>query len=118
MLKNLKTPYKFRIVMPNVSMFNQSDLVSSTLTNTQFGLPEKLKLLALSGSTPSSATTTALLENEVLQLDQKFKPLASAHTQAGDGENGKGGAPKKDTKDLSESGAKTRDNLENDNKTK
>jgi hypothetical protein len=116
MLKNLKTPYKFRIIMPNVSLFNQSDLVSSTLTNTQFGLPEKLKLLALSGSTPSSATTTALLENEVLQLDQKFKPLASAHTQAG--ENDKGGAPKKDTKDLSKSGAKTRDNLENDNKTK
>jgi hypothetical protein len=114
LLKNLKTPYKFRIIMTNTTIFNQKDFISTTLTNAQFGLPEKLKLLAFSGSTASSATTTAFLENEVLQLDQKFKPLASAHTQGAEN----AGAPKKALEDLSDSGTKTRDNLDNENKVK
>jgi hypothetical protein len=114
-LKNVKGSYQFRCVFPDVTRFNQKDLVSRTLTNAQFGSPELSKLLALSGSNPSASSVMTFFENDVLQLKDKFIPLQSSHTQ---NVNGEGGAPKKDVSDLSDGGIKTRDTNGNDNKAK
>jgi hypothetical protein len=114
-LKNINGTYNFRAVFPDVTRFNQQEMISTALTNAQSGLPVKSQLLAVSGSNPSSSTIMTFFENEVLGLTEKLIPLQSAHVQSGkDG----AGAPEKKVGDLSDTGLKTRDNQGNDNKTK
>jgi hypothetical protein len=114
-LKNIKGAYQFRAVFPDVTRFNRKEVIATTLSNAQSGLPEKSKLLAVSGSNPSASTVMTFFENEVLELTDKLIPLQSAHTQSG--KDGKG-APEKSVEELSDGGMKTRDNNGNDNKAK
>ena len=48
------------------------------------------------------------LENDILNLTDKFKPLTSANTVSN--KSSDGGAPTKSSEDLSDAGVKTRDN--------
>jgi hypothetical protein len=115
-LKGVKSGYQFRAVFPDVTRFNQKDLIATTLKNTQFGLPEKSKLLAVSSSSPSASSIMTMFENDILELNTKFVPLVSSHTQSADG--GESGAPKKSVGDLTDSGTKTRDTNGNENRAK
>lgn len=101
--------------MPDVSIFNRDDFVDTNLQAAQFGIPVKSQLLSVLGMKPSAITTTMFIENDVLELDQKFKPLPSAHIGNLDEE---GGAPTKKDGKLSDNGAKQRDNQSNDNRAK
>jgi hypothetical protein len=114
-LKNVKGAYQFRTVFPDVTKFNKDEMIATTLKNTQFGLPQKSKLQALSGENPSSGTVMNFFENDVLGWDEKWTPLMSSHTSDGSGD---GGRPQMNVGDLSDSGQNTRDNQGNDNKTK
>ena len=52
------------------------------------------------------------LENDILKLNEKFIPLATASTRSADNE---GGAPKKSDTEISDSGEETRDKEKNNN---
>jgi hypothetical protein len=112
-LKNVNDAFQFRVNFLNITEFNKEDVQGSLLKSSQFGIPVKSHLLASLGMNPSVLTNMSFLENDVLQLHEKLIPLISSHTQTQD--EGKGTPKKKDTQ-LTESGAKTRDQLENENK--
>jgi hypothetical protein len=112
-LKNVKGGYQFKAVFPDVTRFNKNELIATTLKNTQFGIPQKSMLVAISGSSPSASTIMNFFEESVLNLTESFKPLMSSHTQ---NDNGEAGAPKKGVDELSDTGLKTRDANGNDNK--
>lgn len=105
--------YKFRVMMLDITRYNQKEFFESTLKAGQFGLPVKTMIGASLGYSPSDVVGMTFLENEVLEYQIKFIPLQSSHTQTGD-KGDEGGAPKKDDDDLSEEGIKTR---EGDNRT-
>jgi hypothetical protein len=114
-LKNLKGTYQYRIVFPDVTRFNRKDYVADTIKNAQFGIPEKSKLIAVSGDSPSTSTIMNFFEENVLGLTDNWMPLQSSHTQNG---NEDGGAPNKDIKDLKDGGLKQRDTESNKTKSK
>ena len=73
-------------------------------------------MLAVSSSSPSASSIMTMFENDILELNTKFVPLVSSHTQSADG--GESGAPKKSVGDLTDSGTKTRDTNGNENRAK
>jgi hypothetical protein len=106
-VKNYLTQYKFKVRFLNTTVFNVDDVFEKYLKAAQFGMPVKNALAASVGLTPSSMSSMAFLENDVLNLSATLQPLASSHTQSGkDGT----GAPSKKDGDLSESGEKTKEN--------
>jgi hypothetical protein len=111
LLKKVKTPYRFRVVFPNSTIYNQNELMTAALTNAQFGFPQKMLVQALSGLSPSASSTQNFIEENVLNLTDNWKPLMSSHTMNDNGSTG--GRPEKSVggKDgLSDNGAKAKDN--------
>ncbi|OBG93845.1 hypothetical protein A9X05_09045 [Mycobacterium sp. E3298] len=108
--QNINGIYKFRVKMPEITIFNQEELRQQLLKEAQFGLPVKTRLLAAGGASPSAVTNMTFLENEILKLQESFIPLSSAHT----GGMTEGGAPIKSVK--SDAGDKTADSNSNDNR--
>ena len=73
-----------------------------------YGAPVKLAIPSVLGFSPSDAQGLSVLE-EVLDIVNTWQPLKSSNTQSGKNDD-KGGRPKSDDDDLSESGENTRDN--------
>ena len=67
---------------------------------------------------PSDVAGLTYLENDYLQLHDKFIPLSSSHTQSGDSTNSDAGRPTNESqgKTLSPSGEQTKEDDENDNR--
>lgn len=107
---------KFRINILNTTEFNWQEVFSKAVEGASLGLPTKMMATSSLGMSPSSMLNMAFLENEVLDLVNKLVPLASAHTQSGEGETSptdKGGAPKKDDDKVTEEGIRSRDGEKN-----
>jgi hypothetical protein len=105
-LKNLNKKNKFRVKFLKTTNFNIDTIRDGLLKSAQYGLPVKSALAATLDLTPSSFANMIFLENEILGLQDKLIPLASAHTTSGKESNG---APKKNEGDLTESGDKTKE---------
>jgi hypothetical protein len=98
--------YKFRVKFLETTRFNIDNVQDRYLKAAQYGLPVKTALAATLGLTPSGLINMTYLENEILDLPNKFIPLSSSHTTSGkDG----AGAPEKNEDELSEEGLKTKD---------
>lgn len=95
--------YKFRVKMPEITVFNRGEVQDQLLKNAQFGMPVKLQLISSMGLQPSIATNVTMLENDILNLTETFIPLSSSHT----GGLNEGGRPTKTVK--SDAGDKTAD---------
>ena len=99
-----------------IGPYTREDRKSEFLTDAQYSVPAKLAVSSLDGFTPLEAYCIATLENEILRLSENWEPLQSTHTQAGnvigdvDSKSDTGGAPTKDTGDLTDAGEKTREN--------
>jgi hypothetical protein len=101
--------FNYRLNMLDVTVFNQQDKFDQLIQAFQYGVPVKTKLGAILGMSPTDMVNMSILENDILGLNERFIPPASAHTQS-DGATSQGGAPAKKAKDLSASGAKARNN--------
>lgn len=87
----------FNIDILDVTHFNQSDKHKMYLESAQFGIPVKSHISATLGLSPIETMNMAYLENDILELHDKFIPLQSSHTMSSDSLlNGEDGRPKKD----------------------
>jgi hypothetical protein len=92
-LKFNKGTYKFKVSILNITVFNYKDVQTSLLTASQYGVPVKMDLAISYGLTPSDVINKSFLEEDILGITDKWKPLQSSHTQS----ESNGGAPNKGT---------------------
>lgn len=97
----------FTIELLKVGKQNLKEERQMTLSECQFGVPNKIKLAALSGQSQLKERSMSKLE-EILDLSSSWKPLNSSYTSSGDVSD-EGGRPKVDDKDISDSGQANRD---------
>lgn len=67
-----------------ISTYTRADYRDQLLSSAQYGLPVKLQLNALNGYNELDTVSMNYLEEDVLDLSAKFKPLQSSYTQSGD----------------------------------
>lgn len=99
----------------DVTEFNQKEKMEQYLKAAQYGVPVKTEIAATLGLSPLQMYNKAILENEILKLQDLFIPLSSSHTQ--NGEDASNGAPKKDDSEVSDATVVARDNDSDDRKT-
>lgn len=98
-----------KVVLLDVTPFTKEKFVKTFKEQNTYGLPLKLALNTLNGYTELETLSLNFLEEECLQLSTKLKPLQSSNTQSGSGESAIGqGAPEKDLTDLTDEGARSR----------
>lgn len=91
------------VEMLEVSPYNRDEKVKEYIEQAQYGFPgAAMKASILSGTSQLQAMSAAALENDILDITGKFKPLQSSHTQSSDNE---GGGQEKDPDDLTDDGA-------------
>jgi len=74
--------HKFLVNILDTTNFNIDDFVSRELKLAQFSIPNKIRLCVASGMNQSEVGDMAFLENEVLDLPNKFVPLVSSNTMS------------------------------------
>ena len=102
----------FSLDILDVTFFNRKEMYEMYLGASQYGLPVKNHLSATIGLSPIETMNMAYLENDILELQDKFIPLASSHTMSSDDIATIGsseGRPKSDDADISDEGARTQD---------
>lgn len=107
-LKDENNSIKFRVQFLDITKFSQADYIKNLKEGASLGLPVKLKFNAALGNSPSSTLNMEFLENSVLNIVEKWKPLLSSF-QSGSSEDDNG-RPQNAEDDLSPSGEKTRAN--------
>ena len=108
-IKQIGGNFKFFAGFLNMTEFNRNDVIKEYSELAKFGVPVKEELCAATGLTPADLVNKPFFELDVLNLNEKFEPLRSSHTQ-GDAPSG---APKVDDDELSDEGLKTRDDEKN-----
>ncbi len=98
----------FRVTFLDCSPFNRKELAEQYLKACQYGLPFISMYAATQGISQSEMDCLSFLENEVLDLTSRFKPLQSSSTQSSGGKD-EGGAPQKEPDELSDSGEQSRE---------
>lgn len=91
----------------DVTPYNRTEKKNELKEAGTLGVPVKLQLAAIMGYTPLQALSMDFLENKVLKLHETWIPLSTSYTQT-DNVVGQG-APEKDSSDLTEEGANSRD---------
>ena len=99
----------FKVTFLDCSPFNRKELGDMYLKACQFGVPMVSYYCASQGLGQEEMDAMNFLENDVLQIKDKFIPLQSSSTQSGGGATDEGGAPPKDTGDLTDSGEESRE---------
>ncbi len=79
-LKNKNLPYDFKLKFLDQSQYNKSKVINDLLKAGQYGLPVRSMLCASVGLSPSEVLSMTTMENDILGLTEKFKPLLSSHT--------------------------------------
>ena len=98
---------RFKVLMPDVTIYNRTALADSLRKDMQYGLPCRSLLAAIHyGYTPLDVLGQAFLENEVLDFNSRFKVPVSANTVSVSAQTA--GRPESQ-EPLSESGEKTRE---------
>lgn len=113
-LDTVSGKYKFRLIFPDITYTNKAEKRDAYKEAAQYGVGKTLYATTLDLS-PSNFLDLAEYEKS-LDLSNLLEPLNSSHTQSG--KDDKGGAPNKKAEDLTNSGAKTRDNASNENRIK
>lgn len=108
LLKQRSGQYKFKINILDVTIYNQKDMFNLYLKGAQASLPTTTMACATIGLNPADMMNLCELENEILDIPNKFKPLATSYTQSSSGDEG---APTQEDKgeELTEAGELSRD---------
>lgn len=101
-----------RIKYLRITPYFKDEAIKQTKEACTLGLPLKTQLATLMGLSPLDMNSMLYLENDILQLQNKFIPLDSTYTQSGTGDNA-GGGQEKDDVDLTDAGAETKDKEKN-----
>lgn len=104
-LINRKTNYKFKVKMLEVTYQNQKDKFDLALKSAQSSLPNIMMTQAILGVSPAQTISKINIEQDILGITDKLRPLSSSYTQSSDSS----GAPPKDDNEISDNGAKSRD---------
>ena len=104
----------FKATFLDCSPFNRKEMGDMYLKACQYGLPFISMYAASQGMSQSEVDCMSFLENDVLNLTERFVPLQSSSTQSaassdGNGATDEGGAPTKDVGDLTDSGEQSRE---------
>lgn len=91
----LSNPSKVKFF--DVSIYTKDEFKANMLKDSQYGLPGKLAIKSMDGFTELDTLALNYLEEEVLNLSEKLKPLNSSYVQSGSPEASDektGGRPK------------------------
>jgi len=102
----------FKVTFLDCSPFNRKEVGDAYLKACQYGIPMVSYYAASQGMNQADLDCMSYLENEVLGLNEMFKPLQSSSTQSSPDSNAatdEGGAPTKDVGDLTDSGEQSRE---------
>lgn len=100
----------FKYVILPISYYNEDKYVDNAFKLASSGYSFLLPALAM-GITQKDLGNIKDLENDVLNLGEKLRPLSSAFTQSGD--NAEAGRPKKDEEDKAEKTIQNEESLDN-----
>ena len=95
------------VIFHEVSAYTKDEFKKGLYQDFQFGLPLKLTLNAFNGFSERQTLAMNFLEIDCLGLNEKFIPPQSANTQSGSSNTG--GAPKKDSGELTDDGEASRE---------
>lgn len=111
-LKQVSGTNKFKISILDVTYYNQNDMFNMYLKAAQASLPTTTMACATIGISPFDMMSLNFIENDILDIFNKFKPLQLSYTQTSDKT---AGAPTQDEKGavLSDSGEASREQQTN-----
>lgn len=95
-LKQLPGTYHFKLTFLHQTIFNAKDVQNQLVSAAQYSFPVKYAAAASFGISQSDFEGLLVLENQIVNLQEKMIPVSSTHTQSNDG---KAGRPKQDTTD-------------------
>lgn len=108
---------QFKIIMPNITMYNRSDLAKEYLGAAQYGFPRSYMAAAL-GIQTGDLVSLCVFESDFLELQDLMIPMKSSFTGDGSDPLNEGGRPVKDDSKVSDEGQKTRDGNKNKSRAK
>lgn len=114
-LRNFIYPsYQFVYRIMDITIFNQIEVIDEELKLAQASMPNKARLCASAGFSPTAMLGNTIIENKIFKdvLDM-WIPLKSSYTSAS-GSLNKGGRPEMDETEISEVTQNTHDNDGND----
>lgn len=112
-LRNYIYPtYKFIYKILDMTIFNQTEVIDEELKLAQASTPNKFKLCAASGMSPTALLGNTSIENAFTDVFNMWNPLKSSYTSSSNNFD-KSGAPMKSDVELSPQGEQTRENDEN-----
>ena len=112
--KLLSLGYDYHVKLLDLTIYNRNDLQAELLKLAQMSVPVKSHLAASAGLSPLDMLNTSVLESVILEIDEKWKPLTSSHTQKASTDEA--GRQAKDETELTEAGEATRDHDSNANR--
>lgn len=102
-----------------ISPYTRADFRKELLENAQFGVPSKIMVGVMAGYSEREILAMNYLEEDVLNLSVRFRPLNSSYTQSGIPENDtdrlNGGRPAADDSEISTDGEASRDKRDRSN---
>lgn len=106
---------KFKVNILPVTHFNVEEKLASYKEAATNGLPTKSMYAAVQDLEPNDISAMTFLENEVLEYNDNFVPLATSYTQSADSDD-EGGRPTNESKgeDLTIAGEQTQRDEENE----
>ena len=112
-LRNFIYPsYQFVYRIMDITIFNQTEVIDEELKLAQASMPNKARLCASAGFSPTAMLGNSIIENKIFKdIFDMWQPLKSSYTSnSNELSNDEGGAPTKSDGDLSASGEVTREN--------
>lgn len=105
--------YEFVYKIMDMTVFNADDLRKTELQMAQNGLPNKSRLCAVNGLSPSVMIGNSIVENQVLgDIFDSWQPLKTSYVMSGDSSD-EGGRPTEEGTEISEVTETQRDNDSN-----
>lgn len=101
----------FKVTFLDCSPYNRKEIGEQYLKAAQYGLPTISYYCASQGVSQAEMDCMNFLEDSVLDLKSRFKPLMSSATMS----SADAGAPQKDIGELSDSGEQSRETEDGDN---
>lgn len=102
----------FKVTFLDCSPYNRKEIGEQYLKAAQYGLPTISYYCASQGVSQAEMDCMNFLEDSVLDLKSRFRPLMSSATMSSDDA---AGAPQKDIGELSDSGEQSRETEDGDN---
>ena len=102
----------FKVTFLDVSPFNRKEMGDQYLKACQYGVPMISYYCSSQGLGQAEMDCMNFLENDILGLTERFKPLRSSTQQSASSTGGatdEGGAPSKDIGELTDKGEESRE---------